>query len=146
MKLEITNLSRLVEQGAGLTLGQENTVNELSKQKEELTAERDNLTQQLVTARNEIVDLQERTRALETEKLAHEADILTLKEQIAKSRADVEREQRKKETLEKQIKEAKASLEKMTLETKSKQEAIVKGQEELARCDRSHTALRRACS
>ena len=36
LKLEITNLSRLVEQGAGLTLGQENTVNELSKQKEEL--------------------------------------------------------------------------------------------------------------
>ena len=50
LKLEITNLSRLVEQGAGLTLGQENTVNELSKQKEELTAERDNLTQQLVSA------------------------------------------------------------------------------------------------
>merc|ERR1719253_459977 len=59
LKLEIGNLSRLVEQGAGLSLGQENTVNELSKQKEELTAERDNLTQQLVTARNEIVDLQD---------------------------------------------------------------------------------------
>jgi len=82
LKLEITNLSRLVEQGAGLTLGQENTVNELSKQKEELTAERDNLTQQLVNARNEIVDLQERCRSLDTEKQGHEADIFTLKEQV----------------------------------------------------------------
>ena len=92
LKLEITNLSRLVEQGAGLTLGQENTVNELSKQKEELTAERDNLTQQLVSARNEIVDLQDRTRSLDTEKQAHLADIETLKEQIGKSKSDVERE------------------------------------------------------
>ena len=33
LKLEIANLSRLVEQGAGLSLGQENTVNELLKVK-----------------------------------------------------------------------------------------------------------------
>mmetsp|Transcript_20814 Transcript_20814/g.48084 ORF Transcript_20814/g.48084 Transcript_20814/m.48084 type:complete len:895 (+) Transcript_20814:173-2857(+) len=135
LKLEITNLSRLVEQGAGLTLGQENTVNELSKQKEELTAERDNLTQQLVTARNEIVDLHDRTRSLETEKVAHEADIVTLKEQVAKSRAEVEREQRKKERLEKEIKEVKASLDRKVEETRSKQEAIAKGQEELTRLE-----------
>jgi len=47
LKMEIANLSRLVEQGAGLTLGQENTVNELMKQKEELTQERDALLQQV---------------------------------------------------------------------------------------------------
>ena len=121
LKLEITNLSRLVEQGAGLTLGQENTVNELSKQKEELTAERDNLTQQLVTARNEIVDLQDRCRSLDTEKSAHLADIETLKEQIAKSKSDVEREQRKKERLEKETKEVKSALEKKNEEVKAKQ-------------------------
>uniref|UniRef100_A0A7S4K395 Cilia- and flagella-associated protein 58 central coiled coil domain-containing protein n=1 Tax=Guillardia theta TaxID=55529 RepID=A0A7S4K395_GUITH len=135
LKLEITNLSRLVEQGAGLTLGQENTVNELTKQKDELTAERDNLTQQLVTARNEIVDLQEKCRTLDTEKQAYEADIMTLKEQINKSKSDVEREVRKKERLEKEIKEIKSSLEKKGEEVKAKQEAIAKGQEELQRLD-----------
>eukprot|EP00960_Hanusia_phi_P029250 747857-Hanusia_phi.AAC.3 len=135
LKLEITNLSRLVEQGAGLTLGQENTVNELTKQKDELTAERDNLTQQLVTARNEIVDLQDKCRNLDTEKQAYEADIMTLKEQINKSKSDVEREVRKKERLEKEIKEIKSSLEKKGEEVKAKQEAIAKGQEELQRLD-----------
>ena len=135
LKLEITNLSRLVEQGAGLTLGQENTVNELSKQKEELTAERDNLTQQLVSARNEIVDLQDRTRSLDTEKQAHLADIETLKEQIGKSKSDVEREQRKKERLEKETKEVKSALEKKNEEVKAKVEAIEKGQEELKRLE-----------
>ena len=36
LKLEITNLSKLVEQGAGLSIGQEQGVNELLKQKEDL--------------------------------------------------------------------------------------------------------------
>ena len=40
LKTEIANLSRLVEQGAGLSVGQENTVNELMREKEELTSER----------------------------------------------------------------------------------------------------------
>merc|ERR1719253_777229 len=34
LKLEITNLSRLVEQGAGLSLGQESTVNDLMTEKD----------------------------------------------------------------------------------------------------------------
>ena len=41
LKSEITNLSRLVEQGAGLSMGQESQVNELLKDKDDLTAERD---------------------------------------------------------------------------------------------------------
>merc|ERR1719377_471286 len=36
LKLEISNLSRLVEQGAGLSIGQENTVNELLKVRDDL--------------------------------------------------------------------------------------------------------------
>lgn len=39
LKLEITNLTRLVEQGAGISLGEEATVNDLLKQKEELVKE-----------------------------------------------------------------------------------------------------------
>ena len=41
LKTEIANLSRLVEQGAGLSMGQENTLNELMRDKEVLTQERD---------------------------------------------------------------------------------------------------------
>jgi hypothetical protein len=41
LKLEITNLTRLVEQGAGISLGEEATVNDLLKQKEELAKELD---------------------------------------------------------------------------------------------------------
>ena len=41
LKLEIANLTKLVEQGAGLNFGQDASVQELMKQKEELTKERE---------------------------------------------------------------------------------------------------------
>lgn len=41
LKLEMNNLTRLVEAGAGLSIGEEATMNELLKQKEDLTKERD---------------------------------------------------------------------------------------------------------
>lgn len=42
LKLEISNLTSLVEQGAGISLGEESTVNDLLRQKEELVKELDN--------------------------------------------------------------------------------------------------------
>lgn len=54
LKLEIANLTRLVEQGAGLSLGEENTVNEILKQKDELMKERDMQVDQIVSLRNQV--------------------------------------------------------------------------------------------
>ena len=52
LKLEMNNLTRLVEAGAGLSIGEESTMNELLKQKEDLTKERDAQVQpHLMTAR-----------------------------------------------------------------------------------------------
>lgn len=41
LKAEIANLTRLAEAGSALSMGEEATLNELMKQKEELTRERD---------------------------------------------------------------------------------------------------------
>lgn len=51
LKLEMNNLTRLVEAGAGLSIGEETTMNELLKQKEELTKERDAQVMSLPTFR-----------------------------------------------------------------------------------------------
>ena len=56
MKLEIANLTKLVEQGAGLTHGQESSMNELLKVKDELSNERDKLLDELVKLRNQLED------------------------------------------------------------------------------------------
>lgn len=41
LKLEINNLTRLVEAGAGLSISEEASINELIQQKEALATERD---------------------------------------------------------------------------------------------------------
>jgi hypothetical protein len=41
LKAEIANLTRLAEAGSALSMGEEATMNELMKQKEDLTRERD---------------------------------------------------------------------------------------------------------
>lgn len=52
LKLEIANLTKLVEQGAGLNFGQDASVQELMKQKEELTKERDTQLEDIVKVRS----------------------------------------------------------------------------------------------
>jgi superfamily II helicase len=51
LKLEIANLTKLVEQGAGLNFGQDASVQELMKQKEDLTKERDTQLEDIVKVR-----------------------------------------------------------------------------------------------
>lgn len=48
LKVEIANLTTLVEQGAGLGIGQDSSVQELMKQKEELTKQRDSCLEEIV--------------------------------------------------------------------------------------------------
>lgn len=51
LKLEIANLTKLVEQGAGLSFGQDTNVQELVKMKEELTKQRDAQLDEIVMVR-----------------------------------------------------------------------------------------------
>jgi chromosome segregation ATPase len=57
LKKEIANLSQLVEQGAGLTVGQESSVQELVDQKKELTKELTTANQKVAAQGTEIKEL-----------------------------------------------------------------------------------------
>ena len=48
LRLEIANVTKLVEEGAGMNFGQDASVQELIKQKEELTRERDEQLENIV--------------------------------------------------------------------------------------------------
>ena len=91
LKLEIQNLSKLVEQGAGLGVSEDQTVMELTKQKDELTRERDAQVTQIVDLRNQLVELQDKIRALETSKLDADQECLTLKEEIESKKSEVKK-------------------------------------------------------
>lgn len=52
LKLEISNLTKLVEQGAGLSFGQDTNVQELVKMKDELTKQRDTQLEEIVMVKD----------------------------------------------------------------------------------------------
>ncbi len=104
LKIEIANLTRLVEQGAGLAIGEETTLNELLKQKEDLVRERDAQVDQIMALRSDLMDTQEKLRGSEGDKLQLEMDIQQLKDSVADRKAEAEREIRKKERMEKEMK------------------------------------------
>merc|ERR1719160_1877858 len=94
LKTEISNLSRLVEQGAGLSINQENMVNNLVQQKNDLIKHRDMLQGQVAQLMQQNQELQDKVTKLETEKQRGEGDVSQLREQLAGKKAEAEREQK----------------------------------------------------
>merc|ERR1719393_898115 len=70
LKSEITKLGRLVEQGAGLSINQENMVNQLVQEKNDLIKHRDMLQGQVVQLQQQNADLTGRVSKLEAERAA----------------------------------------------------------------------------
>ena len=106
LKHEIQNLSRLVEQGAGLSVGQESTVNELLKLRSELQKERDAQAVQIAHLKAEVADYLAKMRALETEAAHTAGEVDKLRDVIAEKKADSEKELKIKQRLEKEARQA----------------------------------------
>ena len=132
LKLEIQNLSRLVEQGAGLGVSEDQAVVELQKAKEDLTRERDAQVAQIVDLRNQLAELQSKVRQIEDSKLEVEQEVTAMKEQISSKKSDADREMKRKERLEKELKEAKERIERLTEELKAKSMQLHTGGQQIA--------------
>ncbi|KAJ7531789.1 hypothetical protein O6H91_14G058500 [Diphasiastrum complanatum] len=157
LKIEVANLSHIIEQGAGLSIGQEteaayvnvaimtifsphlifSKLNDLMKQKEDLCKERDQQVGQIVQLRREITELNEKLGNADEQKTSMEHDLGLLRDQIAAKKAEGEREVKKKERMEKEIKDLKASVEAKQNEIKLKQAAVTEAQEQVAKLDHS---------
>jgi len=103
LKSEIQNLSRLVDQGAGLSIGQENAVNDLLKIKEELTAEVEAQQAAIEVNQRRIADLEAKVASLEEKRAAGEKEVLQLKERHAKAKAEAARELRRADRLQQEM-------------------------------------------
>ncbi|CAF4747974.1 unnamed protein product, partial [Rotaria socialis] len=88
LRIEINNLSKLVEQGAGVTMGQEHDVNDLMKMRDELAQERDRLLNDVTQLRRDLDD--NSFKQADLEKKIHESNeqILTLQEKITQSKTE----------------------------------------------------------
>merc|ERR1712066_548656 len=67
LKSEISKLGRLVEQGAGLSINQENMVNQLVQEKDDLIKYRDMLQGQVVQLQQQNSDLSAKVNKLDQE-------------------------------------------------------------------------------
>ncbi len=88
-KLEISGLTKLLEQGAAVGLAEEADLEELIRQKEEAAAERDMQVEQIVGLRNDVAAFSDRLRTAEVEKASLEAEIQVSSEQAAVQHAPV---------------------------------------------------------
>lgn len=130
LKLEIANLSKLVEQGAGLTMGQDHSVNELLKIKDELTKDRDEKLSEITKLREELSNATSKQQKAEQDREEAEMKIAELKEDIQMRNNEAQREARKKEKIEKELKQAKNDLEARNAELKTKTGNLQRAQEE----------------
>ncbi len=73
LKLEVSNLSKLVEQVVGLTMGQENSLREVIKEKEDLAVDHKILNGELENLKLTLKDMKQ--KEIEQEKLVDEASI-----------------------------------------------------------------------
>lgn len=130
LKVEISNLTKLVEQGAGLSMGQESSVNELLQQKDALTQERDELNTQAISLREQLATLS--TAQVKAEADLEEADekIMELQQELQMKTNEISRETRKKEKVEREIDEKRKELENKGTEIRNLEGQLQRGKDD----------------
>lgn len=103
LKSEIQNLSRLVDQGAGLSIGQENAVNDLLKIKEDLTAEVEAQQAAIEVNNKKITEMERKCQELEERRISSDKEILQLKDRNAKAKAEAQHEVRRADRLKQEM-------------------------------------------
>jgi len=131
LKVEIGSLSKLVEQGAGMSINQENMVNNLVQTKNELLKHRDMLQGQVAQLTSQNQTLSAKVDVLTAERETEGHELHGLKEQLVARKAELERELRKKEKLDQDLKESRAQLDARAEDIKARQVDISKKEEAL---------------
>ncbi|KAF0691331.1 Aste57867_17419 [Aphanomyces stellatus] len=116
LKDEISNLSRLVEQGAGLSIGQENAMKELVKVKEELSRNNEEHENNAAKDHGRIQELHAKISEMEEGKRQQLLEVQSLKDKLQMKANEQERENRRKERMDKEIKDVKTKLERKSVE------------------------------
>ncbi|CAF3918888.1 unnamed protein product [Rotaria magnacalcarata] len=111
LRIEINNLSKLVEQGAGITMGQEQDVNDLMKARDELSQERDKLLNDITQLRRDLDESAFKQSDLERKIHDFNEQILSLQEKITQSKTENIKEAKRREQIELELKTSKQSLE-----------------------------------
>ncbi|KAM8806102.1 cilia- and flagella-associated protein 58 [Eudromia elegans] len=130
LREEIERLTKLVEQGSDLSLGQEYNVRDLLKFKEDITKERDQLLSEVVKLRESLTEATEQQQDIEKAKAEADQSIIELQQEIQLRQNEATREARKKEKMEKELKNLLAEMDNRQAEIKTLQQHMQKNKEE----------------
>merc|ERR1712151_945055 len=136
LKTEIGKLGRLVEQGAGLSINQENMVNQLVQEKNDLIKHRNMLQGQVVQLQTQNTDLTARVQKLEAERLAGGSELSKLQEELEELLEEADKQQKRKEKLDKDLKDLRQNMEARQNEINSKKEEFARNIEDIAKLEK----------
>eukprot|EP00755_Sulcionema_specki_P017133 Sspe_Gene.10907::Locus_3677_Transcript_1_1_Confidence_1.000_Length_2788::g.10907::m.10907 len=135
LKKEISNLAQLVEQGAGITVGQENTVRDLIRIKDDLAKDRDLLFNQTTSLKQELSSKVEEIRKLQAEGTQKDEQLAQLNERCANLKRDYDGEMRKRERNDKKLNELSLVLQNRLGDIRQKTILIAQGIENIQRLE-----------
>ncbi|XP_060720759.1 cilia- and flagella-associated protein 58-like [Tachysurus vachellii] len=132
---EIDTLTELVEQAATLSTADKQSLGNLLKMKEQLTAERDELLSELVTLRDSFENAETKQHEAEEENMKAQDTILQLQQDIQVRQNECMRETRQKEKLEKELKQVRAEVQAQQVEIKMLSAQCQRGSDEQQRLE-----------
>nr|XP_031538693.1 cilia- and flagella-associated protein 58 [Vicugna pacos] len=135
LKEEIVNLTKLVEQGSGLSTAQDSNIRDLLKFKEEVTKERDQLLSEVVKLRETLAQITEQQQETEQSREEAQQTISQFQQEIQQRQNEASRETRKKEKLEKELKQIQTDMDTRQTEIKALQQYVQKSKEELQKLE-----------
>lgn len=110
LQAEVDSLTVLLEAGAASSLAEDAEVEELIRQKEECAAQRDGLAATVSDLRVQLDRASGRMQATEAERAAAEQALAALQQMAGASKGDAERESRRRERVERELKEVRLML------------------------------------
>mmetsp|Transcript_127838 Transcript_127838/g.239020 ORF Transcript_127838/g.239020 Transcript_127838/m.239020 type:complete len:845 (+) Transcript_127838:106-2640(+) len=134
-KLDIKDLTDRIEQGADMTVEQQNLLNQLRTQKEQLEKDRDLLKQNSDMLQKITAEKLEQVHRAEAFRAASEEEIAVIKHKLTEKRAEVEHEKHRKEDLEQQMKDLRLANEIHQEEVNSTQRNIMSGESDLRKIE-----------
>ncbi|XP_035262172.1 cilia- and flagella-associated protein 58 isoform X1 [Anguilla anguilla] len=135
LKHDISNLNKLIEQGAGVASGQEHSLKDLLKIKSDLTKERDELLTEVANIRDSLTKAIASQQETEATKAQAAETILQLQQDIQVRQNECSRETRRRERLEKEARQLQADLEARQAEVKVLSAQGLRSREELQRLE-----------
>ncbi|NWX19361.1 CFA58 protein, partial [Aegotheles bennettii] len=127
---EIARLTNSMEQGSGLSQGQQHNIQDLLKFKEKITKERDQLLSEIVKLRQSLTEATEQQQDAERAKNEADESIMQLQQEIQLHQNEASREARKKEKMEKELKNLLVEMDNKQDEIKNLQQHIHRNKEE----------------